>query len=275
MLIKLKYYSVLSWKTSKGENEMKSKQRRETETDGGIKMGEALCQMTETWLIQYFPPLSFPLRSRWSNKDALSVHTTLQRLPKEVWKATQEGSRSGRCICVKSRWGIALWRRLMANDGVFRETIWLWICCNYCLVQSFPQSPDDQIRLEATLVLICKYHTLAGTRTTADGIWAGGEFSRKFTHLWKWKWEKEKPKSAKKEKRIRNKSALQTHKHTKSLCVILVSSCRLTQKECPEACRHAHRKMRGNAVVVKAMALCTTPCQRKPECLKVIDKKKR
>lgn len=85
----------------------------------------------------------------------------------------------------------------MADDGVFRETMWLWICCNYCLLQPFPQSPDDQIRSEAALVLICEYHTLTGTRTTADGVRAGGEFFKKMCSSVKVKTgERKKPKAA-------------------------------------------------------------------------------
>lgn len=49
-------------------------------------------------------------------------------------------------------------------------------------------------------------------------------------------------------------STTNTQTQKKSLCVILVSSCRLTQKECPEACRHAHRKMQGTAVIFKPFA---------------------
>lgn len=40
----------------------------------------------------------------------------------------------------------------------------------WCSHSHRAQSPDHQIRLQATLVLICKYHTLTGTRTTTDGI---------------------------------------------------------------------------------------------------------
>lgn len=71
-----------------------------------------------------------------------------------------------------------------------------------------------------------------------------------------------KAKRAKRQKRTRTKSALLAHKHMKSLCVLLVSSCRVTQKECPEACRHAHRETRGTAVIFETIRGNSAPCQR-------------
>lgn len=90
-----------------------------------------------------------------------------------------------------------------------------------------------------------------------DHHWWNRSRSRVFMKIYpsvKTKMGERKSKTAKRQKRIRNKSALQTHKHIKSLCVKLVSSCRLTQKECPEACWHAHRKMRFTAVIFKPFA---------------------
>lgn len=60
---------------------------------------------------------------------------------------------------------------------LFQGNNFFWICSNYSLVESFPQSPahnsDDQIRLEATSTLISKYHTLTGTWTTTKGFLPG------------------------------------------------------------------------------------------------------
>lgn len=94
------------------------------------------------------------------------MHSTLQGLLKEVWKV---GIHSG----TVSEEHLAL-KEINGKRERMQGTDFLWICRNYCLMQTSPQSPEqsveDQTRLEPTLVLISKYHTLTGTRTTIDAI---------------------------------------------------------------------------------------------------------